>query len=326
MRVTQTEVTRTKLATQSQRSGRASGARTFAACMLLLAASALALSDSAAAGQSGRRSDEKRSSATPTPTPQLLKRTTTRRETRRLGYGGSVTLVGAPEGSVTVEAWQKDEVEIVADVEQSATTEEELTRLAALNTFAVDEDLNHVRITTVGVHDRKYVKRYARDLPKGLLVMPWKIDYHLRVPAAVDLEINAGRGALSVVGVEGALLLNAGGGGASFTLAGGDVNATLAEGPVTVRVPSRSWRGRGMDVRLARGDLTVELPVGFSGDLNAEVLRTGRVENADAELSARDRTQPTDRSLQARAGAGGATLSFTVGDGTLRIIQASGRR
>ncbi len=293
---------------------------------LALFALAFAVSASVSA-QSGRRSDEKKGAATPTPTPRLLKRTTTRHETRRLGFGGSVTLVGAPEGSVTVEAWSKDEVEITADLEQSATTEEELTRLAAVNTFVIDDDLNHVRVMTVGLHDRKYAKRVARDLPKNLLAMPWKIDYHLRVPASVDLEINAGRGALSVRGVEGALQVSAGGeGGASFTLAGGDANVTLASGPVTVRVAARSWRGRGMDVRLAHGDLTVELPVGFSGDVNAEVLRTGRIENACAELSAREHTQATDRSLQARAGAGGATLSFTVGDGTLRILQEGGKQ
>jgi hypothetical protein len=276
--------------------------------------------------QSGRRSNEKKA-ASEAPPPPLLKRTTTRRETRRLGYGGSVTLVGAPEGSVTVEAWARDEVEITADVEQSASTEEELTRLAAVNTFVVDEDLNHVRILTVGVHDRKYLKRVARDLPKGLLAMPWRIDYHLRVPASVDLEINAGRGALSLSGVEGAVQVNAGGGGADFALAGGDVDATIASGPVTVRVGARSWRGRGLDVRVASGDLTVELPVGFNGDLNAEVLRAGRVQNDYAGLAPRPDTKPTERSLEARAGAGGATLSLTVGDGTLRITEkAEGRK
>jgi hypothetical protein len=260
-------------------------------------------------------------------TPALLKRTTTRREVRRLGYGGSLTVYGAPEGSVTVEAWPRGEVEITAEVEQSADTEENLTRLAALNTFAVDEDLNHVRVMTVGLHDRKYAKRAARGLPRNLPAMPWKIDYRLKVPASVDLEINAGRGALVVSGVEGGLRINAGGGpGSLFALAGGDVEATLASGPVTVRLPARNWRGRGFRLRVAAGDLTVELPAGFSGDVDAEVLRAGRVVNDYAGLAPRERTTPGERTLQARAGQGGATLSLTVGDGTLRITQASGRQ
>src|SRR5215203_5828144 len=79
-----------------------------------------------AAAQSGRQPKEEKKSekqAQVQPAP-LLKRTTTRRELKRLGYGGSVTIDGAPEGSVTVEAWQRSEVEITAEVEQSADTEE----------------------------------------------------------------------------------------------------------------------------------------------------------------------------------------------------------
>src|SRR5215212_917681 len=188
--------------------------------------------------QSGRQPKEEKKlekQAQVQPPATLLKRTTTRRELKRLGYGGSVTIYGAPEGSVTVEAWQRSEVEVTAEAEQSADTEENLTRLAALNTFNVDEDVNHVRVLTVGLHDRKYAKRAARGLPKNLLAMPWRIDYHVKVPSVCDLEINAGRGALVVSGVEGALRINAGGGGASqLTLVGGDVEATLAAGPVTV--------------------------------------------------------------------------------------------
>jgi hypothetical protein len=141
------------------------------------------------------------------------------------------------------------------------------------------------------------------------------------------VEINAGRGALVVTGVEGALRSNAGGGpGSLFALAGGDVEATLASGPVTVRPSARSWRGRGLRLRLASGDLTVELPAGFNGDVDAEVLRAGRVDNTYAGLAPRERTTPTERSLQSRAGSGGATLSFTVGDGTLRIRPAGGKQ
>jgi hypothetical protein len=288
--------------------------------LFILTLVALASAPQPAAGQSGRPARPDRNAPAAATAP-LLKRTTTRREVRRLGYGGSVTVYGAPEGSVTVEAWPRAEVEITAEVELSADTEEELARLAELNGFTLDEDSNHIRVLTTGTHDRKFLKRAARNLPKKLLGMPWKIDYRIRVPAVCDLELYTGRGPLAVTGVEGALRLNAGDGPASLTLAGGDVEATLRGGPVTVRVPARSWRGRGMSVRLASGDLTVELPASFSGDLDAEVLRAGRVENTHAGLAPRERTQPTERSLRARAGHGGATLSFTVGDGTLRIRQ-----
>ena len=278
----------------------------------------LALAPPLSAGQSGRPAKPP-TDVPAAPAAPLLKRTATRREVRRLGYGGSVTVYGAPEGSVTVEGWPRAEVEITAEVELNADTEEELARLAELNGFVLDDDHNHVRVVTTGTHDRQFLKRAARDLPKKLRDLPWKIDYHIRVPALSDLELYTGRGAFTLSGVEGAVRLNAGDGPASLTLTGGDVEATLRSGAVTVRVPARSWRGRGLSLRLASGDLTVELPANFSGDLDAEVLRTGRVENTHAGLTPRERTPTTARSLHARAGPGGAALSFIVGDGTLRI-------
>lgn len=271
--------------------------------------------------QGGGQSKDKKGAQAPAQAAPLLKRTTTRREVRRLGFGGSVTIYGAPAGSVTIEGWSKPEVEITAEVEQSADTEENLERLSALNGFVLDEDVNHLRLTTVGVHDRNFLKRVARKLPKGLDSMPWKIDYHVRVPSTLDLDVYTGRGALTVKGIEGSLHVNAGDGPADFTLMGGDVDATLRSGTVNVRVPARGWRGRGMTVRLASGELNVELPASYSGDLDAEVLRAGRVENSYTGLAPRERTQTTERSLHGRIGQGGASLSFTVGDGTIRIAQ-----
>lgn len=306
--------------------------RAAVACCALLAATLSAASLFNADAQSGTRPGAKTKSSqaapTPAPTPPApaLRRTSSRQETRRFGYGGRVTVYGAPAGSLLIEAWAKNEVEITADIELSADTEEDLARLAAVNTFQLDEDVNHLRILTSGTHDRKYMKRAARDFPKRLLGLPWKIDYRVRVPAMTDLEIYAGRGPLTITDVEGAIRLNAGDSDpTSFTLAGGDVEATLQTGTVNVRVPARSWRGRGFSLRLLRGDLNLEIPAGFNGDVNAEVLRAGRVENSYAGLAPRERTKATERSLQGRAGAGGATLSLTVGDGTITIRQADGQ-
>src|ERR1044072_689328 len=54
------------------------------------------------------------------PPLQLLTRTTRRHESTRFSYGGTVTLIGAPRGAVTVEGWNRDEVELTADIEWKA--------------------------------------------------------------------------------------------------------------------------------------------------------------------------------------------------------------
>jgi hypothetical protein len=248
-----------------------------------------------------------------------LTRTTSRHETRRMGYGGALTIVGAPAGSITIEGWSRNEVDITAEIEQRADTEEELTQLAAVNSFMIDDTPNHVRVITTGTHDKAFMRRAAKNFPKKLAGLPWKIDYKIRVPAMCDVEIDAGRGALKLSGVEGAIRITALEGDATLGLTGGLVIATIGRGNVKVNLASRSWRGAGADIRLATGEMTVELPAGFSADINADVLRTGQIENTYTTLEPIERNSITPRSINGRAGAGGAALKFTVTDGTIRI-------
>ena len=267
-------------------------------------------------------SQEKKDAAAALPV-QLLKRSTTRRETRRFNYGGTVTVVGAPRGSVTIEGWQRNEVELVADLELNAPTEADLDQLAAVNTFVFDEDMNHVSVLTTGTHDRAYLKKVAKNFPKKLLNLPWKIDYKLRVPANSDLEINAGYGPVKVSGVEGAMRISATESETAMTLTGGLVSTTVTAGIVTLSVPVRSWRGGGAEIRLATGVINVDLPAGFNGDIDAEILRNGKIVNSHDGLLPREKPGITERTMRARAGAGGAFFKLTVGDGTVNIRKAA---
>lgn len=258
-------------------------------------------------------------SAPAPPVIQLLTRSTRRTETRRFNYGGTVTLIGAPRGAVTVEGWSRNEIELTAEIEVKAETEADLDQLAKVNSFVFDEDLNHISILTVGTHDRPYMKKAAKNFPKKLLNLPWKIDYRLRVPANTDLEINAGHGPVKLSGVEGAIRLTATESETALTLTGGTVSVTITAGNVLLAIPGRSWRGGGADIRVATGVLNVELPAGFSGDIDADILFSGKIVNAYEGLVSREKPGITERIVRGRAGAGGAFFKFTVGNGTLNL-------
>jgi hypothetical protein len=250
--------------------------------------------------------------------PQLI-RTTMRHELLRFGYGGSVTVVGAPEGSITIEAWPRSEVDISAEIQLLADTEADLDRLAAVNGFVLDEDSNHLRLVTTGTHDKVFMKAAAKKFPKTLLGLPWKIDYRIRVPVVTDLEINAGRGPINISGLEGNIRISATESETNLTLSGGTLSATIATGKFRLSIPLRSWRGVGADVRLAAGEITLELPQGFNGDLDAEILRAGKIEVSYGELEPREKPGLTPQNMKARSGTGGAFFKFTVGDGTIYI-------
>jgi hypothetical protein len=262
------------------------------------------------------------SQKTPAPEIQLLTRTSTRRETARFSYGGTVTLIAAPRGSVTVEGWPRNEVEVTANIELKAPTEADLDQLAKVNTFVFDEDLNHISVLTTGTHDRAFMKQSAKNFPKKLLNLPWKIDYRVRVPINTDLEVNAGHGEVKLSGVEGALRLSATESDTTLTLTGGTVSGTVTAGSITFSIPARSWRGGGADIRIASGTINVDLQPGFSGDIDADVLRTGKIVNTYDGLASREKPGITERTVRARAGAGGPYFKFTVGDGTVNIRKA----
>jgi hypothetical protein len=286
--------------------------KTFAFLLIVLCSQGINRSQTAPKGNS-----------TLAQSPSLLKRSTSRHETRRFAYGGTLTIIGAPSGSIAIEGWQRSEVEISANIEWQAGSEQDLAQLVVVNNFVLDEDANHLRILSTGTHDKAFMRRMARHFPKNLLGLPWKIDYRIRVPMATDLEINAGNGPITLSGVEGAIRISALESETKLTLTGGNVSVTVLRGSVSLDIPSRGWRGSGADIKLAAGTLTVELPAGFNADIDADLLRLGVIENNYPELVPREHAGHTLRTLRTRAGSGGATLAFTVGDGTIRINQMS---
>ena len=254
-------------------------------------------------------------------TKSLIKRTNYKTETVEFGVGGTVSIVGAPAGAITIEGWNKNAVEITAEIEMQAETESDLAELAKVNGFVIDDDFGHLRITSIGTHDKDYMKRVAKKFPKNLLAMPFKIDYVIRVPLYSDINVDGGRGDLNLSNVEGTMRINYLESNARLNLIGGAVFATIGQGDVAVVIPNRSWRGRSADVQVALGMMTVQLPINLSANVDAQVLRGGQIENALTNLKPRDRTKFTEKSMKAKAGNGGAPLSFTIGEGTLKLTE-----
>src|SRR6266404_1537283 len=252
----------------------------------------------------------------------VLKRVTNRHDLRQLGYGGTLSVTGAPEGSISVETWQRNEVDISAEIEIHGASEDDLNQLAAFDTFFVDSTRNHLQVVTTGTHDRVFMKRTAKNFPKNLLGVPFKIDFKFKVPSYIDLEINAGNGPVTISGVEGAIAFTAVKTDAKLDVNGGVVRAVIGSGSVKINIGSRSWRGVGANIQLASGELIVSSPAGFNADIDATIQRSGSIDNGIGIVPLED-TQATARSIQGRAGSGGAHLVFTVAEGKIVLKTAT---
>ena len=256
----------------------------------------------------------------------LLKRTTYKTDKFDFGAGGTLAVSGAPVGSIRIEGWKNREIEISAEIEVTADNEADLAKLSEITGFSLEEGLGRTAVTSIGTHDKKFIKKLGKKFPKHLIGKPFRIDYVIKVPQYCDLQIDGGRGDLFISGVDGVFRLNYLETNARLDLKGGSVLAVFGKGTVDLTVPSQGWRGRIADVQLASGDMKITLPSGINAELDATILRTGKIENAYTGLVPRVRkAEFTEKSIVAKSGVGGGTsLKFTVGDGTLKIGSLGG--
>jgi len=252
----------------------------------------------------------------------LVKRTITKTDSVDFGSGGTVTITGAPNGSIRVIGTNKNEVEITAEIELQAASEADLTTLAGVTGYFTEEANTHTVINSFGTFNRLSDKKLWKKFPKNLLGLPVRIDYVIKVPHFSDLEIDGGKGDLSVAGVEGMMRINFLETNADIAVLGGVTNVTVSSGKVDIAFGVNGWRSRAAYIQVATGELNVKLPVNLTAEVDASILHTGKIQNSFPDLKPRDRkVQLTEKSIVAKKGVGGASLKFTVGDGTLRMAR-----
>ncbi len=253
---------------------------------------------------------------------QSAKRTITKTDRFDFGAGGTVSVIGAPNGSIKITGGAKNEIEINATIQIEAPTEADLNLLAMVTTFILQEATGKVSILSSGTHNKLGDKKAWKKFPKALFGLPFRIDYVIRVPRYCDLDINGGKGDIDISGVEGTFKVASIESNSKLNLIGGGVAATFGVGTVDVTMPDRSWRGNVIDVALASGTMTAHLPSSISAELDAVVLRSGKIENSFVDWKPRTRTMPfTEQSIIAKAGSGGVPMKFTVGEGKLKLMR-----
>ncbi len=249
-----------------------------------------------------------------------VKRTVTKTDRFPFGAGGTVAVTGAPTGSIQIKGGATDEIEITATVELTAPSDADITKLAEVTGFVTDESLSKVQIISIGTHSKDVLKKAGKNLPKNLVGIPFRIDYVITVPHYCDLEIDGGSGDLTVENVQGSLFVNFIETKAKLTFFSGTANITIQKGSVDAAFGTRLWSGRSANIQVGTGDISVHLPSTQSANIDAIVLRTGKIENEFPDLKPRDRKVLfSDKSILAKAGVGGPAIKLGVGDGTIKI-------
>lgn len=134
------------------------------------------------------------------------------------------------------------------------------------------------------------------------------------VPTQSDLALRAMNGGIKVSQVLGDIEVRTTNGEISLQGVGGDVRGGTTNGSVRVELAGDAWDGEGVDVRTTNGSVDLYIPSQYNGVLEAATTN-GRID-VDFPITV---TGKIGRRLHTELGDGGATISATTTNGSVRI-------
>lgn len=235
------------------------------------------------------------------------------------------TVAGRPEvtvstfdGSIEVRPWDQDAVDVT--IEKRGPTRESLDDLVVSAT----QSGNRV---VVEVKSRRRGGWHFGMSPNARLTVA--------VPAATDLQARSGDGSIDVERVNGRVDLSSGDGSIRARQLNGDVSVHTGDGSValdgrfaaltarsgdgSVRIRAESGSSPSADWVVTTGDgsITLEIPEGFNGQLDAHT-GDGRVHVEDLTVS-NVSGEIRGNSLRGSLGSGGKLVKLRTGDGSITL-------
>jgi hypothetical protein len=149
----------------------------------------------------------------------------------------------------------------------------------------------------------------------------WSVSYVATVPNQADLDLTAVNGPIRVRGVAGRIRAETRNGPLSFDGLAGDVRGRTTNGPLTVKLTGSRWDGAGIDAETRNGPVTVEVPEGYSAELETGTVRGPLSVGFPITVTLSGRR--TDR-ISTTLGSGGAPVRVVTTNGPARLRQSSG--
>ena len=209
-----------------------------------------------------------------------------------------VRVDGAANGGISVEGWDRNEIQIQARVTVWTRDDED---------DAV-EIARKIEIDTGGTIEATGPKQRSRE--------GWSVSYRIMVPKESNLELETNNGGISVTDVEGEIEAEALNGGMSLTRLAGDVKAHTTNGGLDVELSGDRWKGDGLTATTTNGGVTLEIPKNY----NAE-LETGTV-NGSVQVDFPITVQgKISKKLEATLGDGGPRVRVRTTNGGVHLTR-----
>jgi len=215
--------------------------------------------------------------------------------------GGTLT-VRESNGTIRVSPGTGDKIEVVATRISRASTEE-----------AAKADLKEYSIGETSTPDAVELDSSTRAL-QMILHGSRRVDYDIKVPAGLNVNLKTANGQIDVQGVTGTLTIEATNGEIEAINLGGAADVTAVNG--SVKLSFAKIHDAGVRCKTTNGRIEVTLPAEAKATIAARVLH-GEIQAENLTL---DKTEDTRQRLNATVGGGGPEIRLETTNGEVRVI------
>ena len=209
---------------------------------------------------------------------------------------GTFRADAAPNGGVSVQSWDRNEVLVRAKIQTHARSDSEARALA-------QEIAVSVRPGIAEVSGPRTENREG-----------WSVSFEIWVPRQTNLDLHSTNGGLSVRGVSGRHDVRTTNGGISMSEVAGEIRGVTTNGGIVVRLTGASFSGAGLDLRTTNGAISLTVPQNFSAQLEASTVNGGL--NIDFPVTVQGRI---GRQVSAQIGSGGPSIRLRTTNGPIQI-------
>jgi len=261
------------------------------------------------------------------------------REEKRFSTSGTPDVVLSTfDGAIEIRAWDKPEVEVI--IEKRATSKEAAATIeihADQKGNQVTVDVKTQKTSGFGIHfNYSRSAKLIVSVPATANIAARSGDGSIDVDRisgrlelrtgdgsirgrnlAGDVRAHTGDGPIKLEGVNGALDVDTGDGSVTASGKMTSVRARSGDGNVTIHADAGSAPESDWDIVTGDGSVTLELPDGFNGELDAHT-GDGGIRMNDITLS-NVSGKISRNNVRGRLGSGGPNVRVRTGDGSITL-------
>ena len=208
---------------------------------------------------------------------------------------GLVRVDAAPNGGISVEGWDRNEISMRVMVQSWSRQGDPA---------AIAHDVAIQTGATISAEGPRMGNREG-----------WSVSFRLLVPRNSDLELESSNGGIRIVGVQGEMDFSTLNGGIYLEDVAGDVEGRTTNGGVDVRLAGSQWDGTGLDVVTVNGGVTLRIPEDYRATLTTGTVNGGFETDFPITIQGRLRS----RSITTDLNGGGPEIKVSTTNGGVRI-------